>query len=64
MHAFTKPDSAASGVTCGNLHHRWLLRRRQHELAWTISLALFALGSGALWWAESAGWSLGAFRVF
>ena len=43
---------------------RWLRRRRPHELAWTISLALFALGSAALWWAESAGWSLGAFRVF
>lgn len=43
---------------------RWLRRRRPHELAWTISLALFALGSAALWWAESAGWSPGAFRVF
>ncbi|MDO8364881.1 MAG: hypothetical protein Q7V88_18465 [Actinomycetota bacterium] len=43
---------------------RWLRRRRPHELAWTVSLALFALGSAALWWAESAGWSLGAFRVF
>ncbi|MEQ1702050.1 MAG: hypothetical protein ABMA25_18220, partial [Ilumatobacteraceae bacterium] len=43
---------------------RWLRRRRPHELAWTISLALFALGAAALWWAESAGWSLGAFRVF
>jgi hypothetical protein len=43
---------------------RWLLRRRAHELAWTVSLFLFALGSAALWWAESAGWSLGSFRVF
>jgi hypothetical protein len=43
---------------------RWLRRRRPHELAWTVSLALFAVGSLALWWAESAGWSLGAFRVF
>ena len=43
---------------------RWLRRRRAHEQAWTVSLALFALGSAALWWAESAGWSLGAFRVF
>ena len=25
---------------------RWLRRRRPHELAWTISLALFALGAG------------------
>ncbi len=43
---------------------RWLRRRRPHELAWTVSLALFAVGSAALWWAESNGWSLGAFRIF
>lgn len=43
---------------------RWLRRRRPHELAWTVSLALFALGSGALWWAESTGWDNGSFRVF
>lgn len=43
---------------------RWLRRRRPHDLAWTVSLALFALGAGALWWAESVGWGLGAFRVF
>ena len=49
---------------CFSTLDRWLRRRRPHELAWTVSLALFAVGSGALWWAESAGWSLGAFRVF
>ncbi len=43
---------------------RWLRRRRPHELAWSISLALFAVGSLALWWAEATGWSLGSFRVF
>ena len=43
---------------------RWLRRRRPHDLAWTVSLALFAVGAGALWWAESVGWGLGAFRVF
>ena len=43
---------------------RWQRRRRPHELAWTVSLLLFAIGSLALWWAESAGWSLGAFRIF
>jgi hypothetical protein len=43
---------------------RWLRRRRPQELAWSVSLALFALGSIALWWAESRGWSLGSFRVF
>lgn len=43
---------------------RWLRRRRPHDLAWSLSLALFTLGAGALWWAESQGWSLGTFRVF
>jgi hypothetical protein len=43
---------------------RWLRRRRPHDLAWSASLALFALGAGALWWAETRGWSLATFRVF
>jgi hypothetical protein len=43
---------------------RWLRRRRPHDLAWSVSLALFTVGAGALWWTESQGWSLGAFRVF
>jgi len=47
-----------------NTFDRWLRRRRPHELAWTISLLLFALGSGAMWWAEAQGWSIASFRVF
>lgn len=43
---------------------RWQRRGRAHELAWTVSLCWFALGAGALWWAESRGWSLPTFRVF
>jgi hypothetical protein len=43
---------------------RWLRRRRPHDLAWSVSLALFAIGAGALWWAETRGWSLASFRVF
>ena len=43
---------------------RWLRRRRPHDGAWTVSLVLFAVGSGALWWAQSRGWSLASFRVF
>src|SRR5205807_2271292 len=35
---------------------RYLRRRRPHELAWTISLWLFAIGGLALWWAEAHGW--------
>lgn len=43
---------------------RWLRRRGDHELAWTVSLALFTVGSAALWWAESTGWHLANFRLF
>ena len=43
---------------------RWLRRRRPHELAWAVSLALFMIGAGALWWAESRGWSNASFKVF
>jgi len=43
---------------------RWLRRRRPHELAWTISLALFALGGLSLWWAEAHGWGTATFRLF
>lgn len=43
---------------------RWQRRHRPHDLAWTVSLVLFAVGAGALWWAESRGWSLASFRLF
>jgi hypothetical protein len=43
---------------------RWLRRRRPHELAWTIAMALFAVAALALWWAEGHGWTNGSFRVF
>jgi hypothetical protein len=43
---------------------RWLVRRRPHELAWTVSLAMFAAASAALWGAEAAGWSSPSFRAF
>lgn len=43
---------------------RWQRRRTIHHGAWTIAMSLFAVGSFALWWATSAGWSTGVFRVF
>ena len=43
---------------------RWLRKRRPHDMAWSVSLALFALGAGALWWAAVRGWSLATFRLF
>jgi hypothetical protein len=53
----------ATAFACATLE-RWLVRRRPHELAWTVSLLMFALASGALWWAEGTGWSSPTFRAF
>jgi hypothetical protein len=43
---------------------RWLLRRRRHELAWTVALAMFVLAAAALAAGAQAGWSGAIFRVF
>lgn len=43
---------------------RYVARRRPHELAWTVSLALFAGASGALWYGAATGWTAASFRVF
>ena len=42
----------------------WVARRAPHELAWSQSLAMFAIASGAYWWGAAAGWTVGVFRVF
>ena len=46
------------------LFERWRARRRRHEAAWTVSLALFTIASASLWVGVSAGWSSITFRVF
>jgi hypothetical protein len=43
---------------------RWRQKRRPHEAAWTVALALFALASAALATGASTGWDRGVFRVF
>jgi hypothetical protein len=43
---------------------RFTRRRKPHERAWTIALALFALASAALATGASTGWDAGTFRVF
>lgn len=42
----------------------WLERRQPQQLAWSIALAMFAAGSGALWWGAAGGWSGPTFRIF
>lgn len=43
---------------------RWHRRRLTHHGAWAMAMLLFAVGAFALWWATTAGWSSGVFRVF
>lgn len=43
---------------------RWTRRRRPHELAWTVAMALFFVAAMSLWWAEARGWSVPSFRMF
>lgn len=43
---------------------RWLARRRPHELAWSVALAMFSLASGALAAGAALGWNGVTFRLF
>lgn len=43
---------------------RWMRRRRAHEMAWTVAMALFFVAAMSLWWAEARGWSTMSFRMF
>lgn len=43
---------------------RYLDGRGRHQLVWTISLAMFALGSLGLWLGAALGWSEWTFKVF
>jgi hypothetical protein len=43
---------------------RWIDRRRHHEAAWTIALAMFTIASASLWVAAAVGWTEPTFRVF
>lgn len=43
---------------------RWLARKKPHELAWSISLAMFAVAAAALAAGAEAGWNQYYFRIF
>ncbi|MDQ6799158.1 MAG: hypothetical protein M3011_14275 [Actinomycetota bacterium] len=45
-------------------YERWLVARRPHELAWSVSLAMFFVGAAALWFGAANGWGGASFRVF
>ena len=43
---------------------RWLARRRRHDRAWAIALAMFTVASASLWLGSAAGWNGASFRIF
>lgn len=43
---------------------RWLGRRRRHDLAWSVALAMFALAAGAMAAGAALGWDAVSFRLF
>ncbi|HUS62118.1 MAG TPA: hypothetical protein VMY34_07970 [Acidimicrobiales bacterium] len=43
---------------------RWLARGRRHELAWSISLAMFSLAAAAMAAGAGLGWSEPTFKAF
>src|SRR5687768_10137480 len=45
-------------------YERWLDRRRRHELAWSVALALFAVAAGTLAAGEAVGWNEPLFRLY
>ncbi|HEX7255956.1 MAG TPA: hypothetical protein VF236_08525 [Gaiellaceae bacterium] len=48
----------------GRLAGRWRARRSPELLAWSASLAAFAVAAAALAWGSAAGWSEAAFRLY
>lgn len=66
--AVTEALAAAAAVVSfafsASLWERWLARRRPHEAAWAVSLALFCLGALSLWVGASLGWAPWSFRSF
>jgi len=53
-----------AGAFAAATFERWLDRRRRHDLAWSVALALFALGALSLWAGAALGWDGPTFRLF
>lgn len=56
--------SLVSLAFCMSTFERWLARRSRHQLAWSVSLAMFTVAAAALAYGASGGWSGATFRVF
>lgn len=53
-----------SGLMVVQLLRQYLARRKPHQLAWTIALLLFFLGSGCQFLAELGDWTPGLYRIW
>lgn len=47
-----------------SLLERWLARRRPHDAAWAVAMALFCVGALSLWAGATLGWQPWTFRSF
>jgi len=56
--------AALAAAFCAATWERWLLKRRRHELAWTVAFALYAFASLSLAIGIAGGWNGFVFRCF
>ena len=65
MHVALAVAAALVALAFGlSTFERWLVRRRQHELLWSVALAMFSVAAFALAAGAALGWSGPSFRLF
>ncbi|HZQ27646.1 MAG TPA: hypothetical protein VFA94_08105 [Acidimicrobiales bacterium] len=63
-HALAATASLVALAFALSTYERWLARRRPHELAWSIALAMFSLAAILLGLGNAVGWSSATFRLY
>lgn len=64
MWLFPLGAAAVSGVFASQLCRQFFAKRRPHQLAWTLALAMFALATLATAGGVATGWTPALFRVY
>jgi len=64
MWVFPLAAAAVAAVFSGLVAKRYLVRRRPHQLAWTLALAMYAAASLAVVFGMTGGWTPRAFQVY